>query len=113
MKPAQKYAVYILQATGESLEIIESSFEICKEMFDKLELELEKARKTKGALFKLRDPWILSCDPSVIVRLTLTPKKTPSLVSADNPYQKRMENLGFSKALRNPSENTDEGYTTD
>ena len=115
MKVQQKYAVILLQATGEPLSIKESnSYEECKAIFDKIESDLEKARKTKGALFKLKDPWIISCDPQFIVRISLIPKTIPKVTDSDNPYQRRMEKNGFANTMKNPmGELTDEGYSTE
>jgi hypothetical protein len=115
MKVSERYSVVILQATGEPLELLDSSkFDECKALFDKIEVDLEKARKTKGALFKLRDPYILSCDPQFIVRVMLVPKKVPKVTDSDNPYQKRMERQGFAATMKSPvSELTDEGYSND
>jgi hypothetical protein len=113
MKVKESYIVYILQATGEPLEVHKSeNFAECKTIFDKLELELEKARKTKGALFKLRDPFILSCDPQFIVRISLVPRKDPIVTDVENPYQKRMLDRGFAATMKNPlaGELMDEGY---
>jgi len=113
MKIKESYAVIILQATGEPLSVFEGeNFVDCKAVFDKIEADLEKARKTKGALFKLRDPFILSCDPSMIVRISLVPRKAPIVADSENPYQKRMLKNGFAATMKNPmgSELTDEGY---
>jgi hypothetical protein len=117
VKVEETYGVILLQATGETTVIKESTdFAECKALFDKIESELEKARKTKGALFKLRDPFIFSCDPSLIVRISLVPKKVPKVTDSQNPYQKRMEKFGFSETFKNPtigSELLDEGYNNE
>lgn len=116
MKIEETYCVILLQASGEPLTVKESkNFAECKAAFDQVESDWIKARKTKGEIFKLRDPWIFSCDPQFIVRITLVPKRIPKVASSDNPYQRRMESQGFAATLKNPlgSELTDEGYTQD
>jgi hypothetical protein len=117
MKIQERYSVIILQATGEPLEIKESSnFAECKVIYEKIVADLEIARKTKK-LFRLSDPWIFSCDPQFIVRVTLVPKKVPVVADSENPYQRRMLQKGFAAAMKNPPEQilgggelTDEGY---
>jgi hypothetical protein len=116
MRVEQKYAVILLQATGEPLTLKESvKFEECKALYDKTLADLEKARKTKGAMFKLENPWIFSCDPQFILRVTLVPVKIPKPAEAGNPYQQRMESQGFAETMKNPLGGplTDEGYTKD
>jgi hypothetical protein len=112
------YCVFLLQASGEAISVKESkNFEECKAVFDAVEAEWEKSRKTKGAVFKMRDPFVFSCDPSFILRVSLVPKVTPKLASSQNPYQKRMEEVGFGAMQRVAptvhGELTDEGYTSD
>lgn len=116
MKVQERYSVVILQATGEPLEIKESSnFAECKVIYEKIVADLEIARKAKK-LFRLSDPWIFSCDPQFIVRVTLVPKKVPMVADSENPYQRRMLQKGFAAAMKNPpdqilaGELTDEGY---
>lgn len=115
MKIQERYSVIVLQATGEPLEIKESTnFAECKVIYDKIVTDLEIARKTKK-LFKLNDPWIFSCDPQFIVRVTLVPKKVPAIADSENPYQRRMIDKGFAAAMKNPpteklGDLMDEGY---
>ena len=111
MKVEMTYVVIVLQATGEPLSIMESSvYADCKASYDKIVMDLEKARKTK-TLFKLSEPWIFACDPQFIVRVTLVPKKVPKVADDGNPYQRRMIEKGFANTMKNPvSDLTDEGY---
>lgn len=118
MRVDETYCVILLLASGEPLIIKESKkFDECKALFDQVEADWITSRKTKGAIFKLRDPWIFSCDPWFILRITLVPKKVPKAADSQNPYQRRMEQVGFANAMKSSpivkGELTDEGYTSD
>lgn len=118
MKVEETYCVVLLLASGEPLVVKESKdFEKCKAIFDQVEADWIKSRKTKGSVFQLRDPWIFSCDPWFILRVSLVPKRMPKPADSQNPYQRHMEQVGFSQAMKSPqiarSELTDQGYTSD
>jgi hypothetical protein len=118
MRVDETYGVILLLANGEPLVIKESKkFDECKALFDQIEADWIKSRKTKGEVFKLRSPFIFSCDPQFILRVSLVPKKIPKAANSQNPYQRRMEEVGFEAmrvaAPKLKGELTDEGYTTE
>lgn len=94
------YAVFILRTDQNHIQVIESEdYDKCYEKWQHLiSLWQESVKEEKP--FVLEEPKVTCFTPVLIKEITLVPVVEQQFTKNNNPYQKEMEEHGFSSTLQ-------------
>jgi len=94
------YQVVLLRTNGDHISILESdNYDKCYERWKELHtLWTACAKEVKP--FVLEEPVVTAFSPSMIYEINLIPmSQQPTASNAHNPYQKAMQEQGFSRTF--------------
>lgn len=99
------YAVLVLRTDGEHIQVLESDdYDKCYEKWKTVLQEWKDAAKELRP-FEIIDPIVTAFSPSMIFEVRLIPVGTEDSNNSHNPYNKKMNEQGFSRTF--PSQGKD------